>query len=289
MPTKVEKDTFSGRETTGHEWDGLRELNTPLPKWWLYVLAGTVVWALVLMVLYPSVPYFVGHTNGLLGYTQRAEVDAEVKGLVAQRAVFMDRIAKLPIEKVKADPQLDAMALTAGRIAFANNCQPCHGTGGGGRPGFPNLASDVWRWGGTLADIQRTITHGVRSGDPDAHVSQMPRFGLDGMLKPEQIQQVADYVWTLFGNTAPAASVADGKKIFAENCAVCHGANAEGNHDVGTPPLKGHVHLFADTRDEIVAQVTNPRMGVMPAWNKRLDTATIRSLAIYVHSLGGGE
>ena len=289
MPTKIEKDTFSGRDTTGHEWDGLRELNTPLPKWWLYVLAATVVWGLALIVLYPSVPYFVGHTRGLLGYSQRREVDADVKALVAQRSVFMDKIARLPIEQVKQDPQLLAIAQTAGRLAFAENCQPCHGTGGGGRPGFPNLASDVWRWGGTLPDIERTITHGVRNSDPDSHQSRMPRFGADGMLRPAQIQQVVDYVWTLFGNPAPAGGVAAGKQIFADNCVACHGQNAEGNHDVGTPPLKSHVHLFADTRDEIVAQVTDPRMGVMPNWNARLDTATIRSLALYVHALGGGE
>jgi cytochrome c oxidase cbb3-type subunit 3 len=289
MPTKVEKDTFSGRETTGHEWDGLKELNTPLPKWWLYVFAATVVWAIVLMVLYPSVPYITGHTHGLLGYSQRARVDTEVKTLVAQRAAYMDRIAAMPIEQVRQDPQLYAMALTAGRIAFANNCQPCHGQGGAGRPGYPNLADDVWIWGGRLGDIERTITHGVRSGDPDAHMSQMPRFGADNILKPEQVQLVADYVMTLFGHPAPAGGVAAGAKIFAENCAACHGANGEGNREVGAPPLRSHTHLYEDSRAAIVAQITNPRMGVMPNWNTRLDTATIRSLALYVHSLGGGE
>ena len=289
MPTKIEKDTFSGRDTTGHEWDGLKELNTPLPKWWVYVFAACVAWAIVWMALYPSVPYIVGHTKGLLGYTQRAAVDREVKALVAQRSVYMDKIAKLPIEKVKQDPQLDAIALTAGRIAFAENCQPCHGAGGGGQPGYPNLDDDVWIWGGKLADIEQTITHGVRSGDPDAHTSQMPRFGADGILKPEQIQQVADYVWTLFGHESPAASAAAGKQIFADNCAACHGADGQGNRQVGAPPLKSHAHLYGDSRELIVSQVTNPRMGVMPNWNQRLSTATIRSLALYVHSLGGGE
>lgn len=289
MPTKIEKDTFSGRDTTGHEWDGLKELNTPLPKWWVYVFAACVVWAIVWMALYPSIPYVVGHTKGLLGYTQRAAVDRDVKALVAQRSAYMGKIAKLPIEQVKQDNQLDAMAQAAGRIAFAENCQPCHGPGGGGRPGYPNLDDDVWIWGGKLADIERTITHGVRSGDPDAHVSQMPRFGADGILKPGQIQQVADYVWTLYGHESPAAGAAAGKQIFAENCAACHGANGEGNREVGAPPLNSRAHLYGDAREVIVAQVTNPRMGVMPNWNARLDTATIRSLALYVHALGGGE
>lgn len=289
MPTKIEKDAFSGRDTTGHEWDGIKELNTPLPKWWVYVFIACIIFAVVWTVLYPSVPYGTGYTRGLLGYSQRTQVDADVKALVAQRAVFMDKIAALPIAKVKQDPQLDAMAQTAGRIAFANNCEPCHGPGGEGRIGYPNLADDVWIWGGKLTDIENTITHGVRSGDPDAHQSQMPRFGVDGMLKPEQIQHVADYVWTLYGHAAPAASVAAGKQIFADNCAVCHGANGQGNRQVGAPPLKSHAHLYGDSRDVIVSQVTNPRMGVMPNWNARLDVATIRSLAIYVHSLGGGE
>jgi len=289
MPTKIEKDTFSGRDTTGHEWDGLKELNTPLPKWWVYVFAATIVWAVIFMVLYPSVPYVVGHTRGLLGYSQRTEVARDVKALVAQRAVFMDKIANLPIQEVKANPQLDAMAMTAGRIAFAENCQPCHGPGGGGRPGYPNLADDVWLWGGKLSDIQRTITYGIRSGDPKAHVSAMPRFGADGILKPEQVQQVADFVWTLWGGTADAASVAAGKQIYADNCAACHGANGEGNRLLGAPPLKSHAHLYGDTREVIVSQVVNPRMGVMPNWDKRLDPATIKSLTLYVHALGGGE
>lgn len=144
MPTKIEKDALSGRETTGHEWDGLKELNNPLPKWWVYVLGASVVWAFALFVLYPSWPYVTGHTNGLLHYSQRATVDANVKALAAKRAVYMDKIAATPIEAVKQDPQLLAMAMTAGRITFANNCAPCHGTGGEGRVGYPNLADDVW-------------------------------------------------------------------------------------------------------------------------------------------------
>jgi cytochrome c oxidase cbb3-type subunit III len=293
MPTKVEKDALSGRETTGHEWDGLKELNNPLPKWWLWVFAATVVWAVIWMVLYPSVPYIIGHTNGLLGYSQRGQVDADVAALVKQRSEVMDKIAATPIGDIKNDPALYATAMTAGRIAFANNCQPCHGTNGEGRPGYPNLADDTWLWGGKLDQIQQTILHGVRSGDPDAHQSAMPRFGLDAMLKPEEIQQVSDYVYADFyghgDSGASAKDIAAGKELFAANCAVCHGDNGQGNQDVGAPPLKSQTHLYGDTRAAIVNQVSNPHMGVMPAWNKRLDTATIRSLALFVHALGGGE
>jgi cytochrome c oxidase cbb3-type subunit 3 len=290
MPTKIEKDSLSGRETTGHEWDGLKELNNPLPKWWLWTLYACIAFAVVWMVLYPSVPYVVGHTKGLLGYTQRGRVDADVKAVVAQRAVVMDKIAATPIAAVKQDADLYATAITAGRLAFASNCQPCHGAGGGGQIGYPNLADDIWLWGGSLEQIQQTITHGVRSGDPDAHTSQMPRFGADGILKPEQIQQVADYVFiNFYGHTDAAKDTSAGKTLFAANCATCHGENGQGDRDFGAPPLKAQTHLYGDTRGTIVAQVTNPHMGVMPFWNTRLDPATIRSLALYVHALGGGE
>lgn len=289
MPTKIEKDALSGRETTGHEWDGLKELNNPLPKWWVYVLFATIAWAVVWFVLYPSWPGITGHTTGVLHYSTRAAVDADVKALAAQRSAYMDKIAATPIDDVKQDPQLLAMAMTAGRITFANNCAPCHGGGGEGRVGYPNLADDVWLWGGKLGDIETTITHGIRSGDPDARSSAMPRFGADGILKPEQIGEVADYVMTLYGRGEAGKDVAAGRALFADNCAVCHGDNGEGKREVGAPPLKSQVHLYGDTRAVVVAQITNPRQGVMPNWNARLDTATIRSVALYVHALGGGE
>jgi cytochrome c oxidase cbb3-type subunit 3 len=289
VPTKIEKDSLSGRDTTGHEWDGLKELNTPLPKWWLYILYATIVWAVVWFLLYPSVPGVTGYFHGILGYSARSNVERDVKAMEAQHQQSMDKIATSPIAVVRQDPQLLAVATTAGRITFANNCQPCHGPGGEGRIGYPNLADDVWLWGGKLEDIQQTITHGIRSGDPDTRQSQMPRFGADGLLKPEQIQQVADYVMTLFGKAKPGVDVAAGQALFATNCVACHGENGQGNREFGAPPLKSQVHLYNDSRDSVVAQITNPRQGVMPNWNTRLDAATIKSVALYVHSLGGGE
>ena len=289
MPTKIEKDIVTGQETTAHEWDGLRELNTPLPKWWVYTLYATVAWAVVWCVLYPSVPWFNGYFHGLLGYSQRAAVNADVQAVVAQRAATMDRIAALSFDEIRKDPQLMAAAATAGRIAFANNCQPCHAAGGGGQPGYPALAAGAWIWGGTLDAIQQTITHGIRSGDPDAREAQMPRFGADGILKPAEIQQVADYVMTLFGHADAGKDVTAGQKIFAENCAICHGDAGQGDREKGAPRLASQVHLYGNDRATVVAQITTPRMGMMPAWNTRLDPATIKALALYVHSLGGGE
>lgn len=289
MPTKVEKDSVTGQMTTGHEWDGLRELNRPLPKWWLYVLYATIVFAVVYCVLYPSVPYFTGYFHGTLGYSTRVKVDADVAAVAKQRSAYMDQIKVLSFDAIRKDPQLLAAAETAGRITFANNCQPCHGAGGGGNPGYPALAAGNWLWGGTLADIQQTVTFGIRSGLDTARQSQMPKFGVDGILKPDEIQSVADYVMTLFGQPIPGRDVSKGKQLFADNCAVCHGEAGQGNRDVGAPKLAAQTHLIAQDRDGVVAQVTNPHMGVMPNWNLRLDTATIKSVALYVHSLGGGE
>jgi len=290
VPTKIEKDSVTGRETTGHEWDGIKELNTPLPKWWLYVFIATIAWAFGMFVLYPSIPYGPGYFHGLLGYSQREAVDSAVTKIADQRKVEMEKIATLSFADIRKDPAALEIAMTDGRITFAENCQPCHGPGGGGRPGYPALAAGAWIWGGTLEDIQQTITHGIRSGDPDARQSAMPRFGIDGVLKPAEIQAVADYVWSKFyGHPAEGTDLSAGAKLFADNCAACHGADGEGNRQVGAPRLNSRVHLYGDSREAIVAQVTGPRMGVMPSWHTRLDPATIKALALYVHSFGGGE
>lgn len=290
MPTKIEKDSVTGRETTGHEWDGLKELNTPLPKWWVYVFFATIIWAIGFFILYPSVPYGTGYFKGILGYSQRKAVDVDVAAIAGVRKASMDRIAALDFAAIKGDPQLLEVALVGGQAAFATNCQPCHGAGGAGRPGYPALAAGAWIWGGTLDAIQQTVTHGIRSGDPDARNSQMPRFGADQMLPPDQIEQVADFVWSrYYGHVTPNQDVSAGEKLFADNCAACHGDHGQGGREMGAPRLASKVHLYGDSREAIVNQVTLPRQGVMPNWNARLDPATIKAVTLYVHSLGGGE
>ncbi len=289
MTDEIEKDAHTGTETTGHEWDGIRELNTPLPKWWLNTLYVCCAWAAVMCLLYPSIPGIHGYWHGLLGYSTRAAAMQGWHAMQAQHGPAMAQIEKLPIEAVVKDPALLATAEQDGRIVFANNCQPCHGQNGAGRIGYPALGDDVWLWGGKLADIQTTITHGIRSADPDARQSLMPSFGTDNILKPEQIEAVADYVGVWWGVVKPDTDVSVGAKIFADNCAACHGDKGQGNRDFGAPPLNAHIHLYGGSRAAIVAQVTHPRNGVMPNWNARLDPATIKSVAIYVHSLGGGE
>jgi cytochrome c oxidase cbb3-type subunit 3 len=283
-------DAVTGRHTTGHEWDGLKELNTPLPKWWFWTFVATVVWGIGYAIIYPSVPWFNTYFPGVIGYSQRANVAADVKALQAQRAGVMGRLQSMPLAEVKNDPALYAVAMTAGRLTFAENCQSCHGAGGEGRPGFPALAGDAWIWGGGLEDIRTTVVYGIRNGHPEARVAQMPRFGADEVLKPAEIDQVTDFVMTLYNPAAPAGpGAAKGAEVYAENCVACHGDKGQGMREVGGPALRSSVHLYGDTRAAVRAQIVNPRMGVMPAFTTRLDEATIRAVTLYVHGLGGGE
>ena len=289
MPTKGEKDSFTGRETTGHEWDGIRELNTPLPRWWLYTFYATILFAAVYSVLFPAVPWFIGHSKGLLGYTNRGAVDQEMAAVAAAEAPILNRIRAADLETIRRDPQLFAFAAAGGKAAFADNCVPCHRAGGQGAPGYPVLADDDWLWGGSLQAIQQTITHGIRNDDPDSRQSEMPRFGLDGMLTPPQISDVADYVLSLSGTKAPADAIGRGAKIFADNCAACHGEKATGNREVGAPNLTDQIWLYGGDKATVMDVITRARNGSMPSWGRRLDPLTIKMLTIYVHSLGGGE
>ena len=240
-------------------------------------------------MLYPAIPWFGGATKGILGYSSRDAVDAEVAAISAQRAVYMDKIKALSFDDIRKNPQLMAAAMTAGRVAFADNCQPCHGAGGGGNPGYPALAAGNWLWGGTLEEIQKTVTHGVRAAGDDSRQSQMPRFGADGILKPTEIVAVADYVMTMYGTPVANADTTAGAKIYAENCAVCHGDKGQGDRTQGAPRLASRTHLFGDDRAAVIAQINAPRHGMMPPWNTRLDPATIKAVTLYVHGLGGGE
>jgi cytochrome c oxidase cbb3-type subunit 3 len=290
MPTKVERDAVTGTPTTGHEWDGIRELNTPLPKWWVYVLYATIVWSIGYYLLYPAIPWGLGYTQGLLGWSQRHEVVERIAAAQARQAVFVDRVKAASLAEIRADPDLLNFAHAGGRAAFADNCTPCHGSGAAGTVGYPSLADDDWLWGGDLEAIYTTVRHGVRwAADEETRISAMPRFGVDGVLGREQIDDVAEYVLSLGGTATDAAAAARGKPLFADNCAACHGADGKGLREFGAPRLSDRLWLYGGDKDAVVASITNARSGVMPAWATRLDDVTIKQLAIYVHSLGGGE
>jgi cytochrome c oxidase cbb3-type subunit 3 len=290
MPTKIEKDAVTGKTTTGHEWDGIKELNTPLPKWWLYILYATIAWAAVWAIIYPSFPGLSGHFRGTSNWTQRQAIVEDMARARAEQAPFLDRIRAASLDEVRRNPELLTYAMAGGRVAFADNCAGCHGSGGqGARGGFPALVDDDWIWGGSLEDIHATILHGIRNTqDPDARISQMPAYG-GGVLSRAQINDVAEHVLSLSGRSSDAAAVARGAVVYAENCVACHGEKGEGVRDVGGPRLNDPIWLYGGTKAEVVAQITNPRMGVMPPWAGRLDEATIKMLTVYVHTLGGGE
>jgi len=289
MPTKGEKDALTGRETTGHEWDGVRELNTPLPKWWLYTFIASIVFAAGYAVLYPALPWLHGHTTGVLGYTTRGAVASEIAAVAVRQAPIVDRIRTTELTAIPKDPELFAYAVVGGKAAFADNCVPCHRAGGAGAPGYPMLAGDRWLWGGTLEAIHKTISHGVRNDDPDSRQSAMPRFGLDGMLTATQIGDIADYTRSLSGNQAASDAIERGSKLFADNCAVCHGEKGAGNPELGAPNLTAKISLYGNDRATVIDVITRARNSSMPSWSRRLDPVTVKMLAIYVHSLGGGQ
>lgn len=290
MAHNIEKDEVSGTQTTGHAWDGIKELNTPLPKWWLYTFYGCVLWAIGYTVLYPAWPLPGGATPGILGWSSRGQLAQQMDAAAAAQKDTVDKIASMSVDDIMKDPKLLAYAQAGGAAAFKVNCVPCHGAGAAGGNGYPNLNDDDWLWGGTPDAIYTTLQHGIRyTDDPNTRDSQMPNFGIDGILTPEQIDQVANYVVTLSGEPSDATKAEAGKQIFAENCASCHGEDGKGNRDFGAPNLTDKLWLYGGTIEDVKAQVTKPRMGVMPGWTKRLDDAEIKELAIYVHSLGGGE
>ncbi|MBV1797062.1 cytochrome-c oxidase, cbb3-type subunit III [Siccirubricoccus sp. G192] len=289
MPTKIEKDAVTGINTTGHEWDGLRELDNPLPKWWLYVFYASILFALAWVVLYPALP-IRGYT-GLTGWTARGAIGPVLEGERARQEPMLARLRGATPEQIAADPQLRAFALAGGRIAFANNCAGCHGAGGqGAAGGFPSLADDEWIWGGSFDAIQHTIQHGARNGESDdARATQMPRFLADGMLTAPQVSDVAEHVLSLTGRATDQAAAGRGAPLFAENCASCHGERGEGNRDLGAPSLADQIWLYGSDKASVARSISYSRGGVMPAWNGRLDPAIVNMLTVYVHALGGGE
>lgn len=286
-----EIDALTGRSTTGHEWDGIKELNTPLPKWWLYLFYATIVWSFGYWVAYPAWPLISSHTTGILGYASRTDVEAELGALRARRAQRAGALATTELKDIEKDPALLTFALAQGKAAFGDNCAPCHGLSATGSRGFPNLRDDTWLWGGGLADIHQTIAFGIRNGDDRARPGPMPPFGgASGALKREEIVQVANFVRTLSGQQPrQGIDIAKGKELFAANCASCHGDEGRGNRDLGAPNLTGQNWLYGNDEATIIETITLGRGGVMPGWADRLDATTVKALTVYVHSLGGGE
>jgi cytochrome c oxidase cbb3-type subunit 3 len=287
--TDINKDALTGKATTGHEWDGIQELDTPMPRWWLTVLYATIAFSVLWWVLYPAIPSLSGYTKGVLGYNQRQVYDQQAAAAAEAQKVWIDKIAASTTDQINGDAELLNFAMSGGKAIFNENCAACHAPGGAGRPAFPVLADDDWLWGGNLAQIEQTIRHGIRAQDDETRNNVMPNFGTDNVLTGEQISDVAAFVVSLSGGKVDAASAEKGKQVFAENCVACHGEQGKGNPELGAPNLTDSIWLYGSEPKQIVAQITKPRHGVMPAWQGRLTDAQIKMLAVYVHSLGGGQ
>jgi cytochrome c oxidase cbb3-type subunit 3 len=283
-------DNRTEARTTGHEWDGIEELNTPLPRWWVWMFYATIVWSIGYWVVYPSWPLISSYSSGVWEWSSRSAVKDELEALKTLRAPLIAKLRDAPIEEILANPELLNLARAQGRVTFQDNCAGCHGIGAAGAKGYPNLNDDDWLWGGTPKEIIQSITFGIRSGHDKAHAGVMTAFGRDGALKLPEIIAVAEYVRTLSGLSVSAnADLPLGAKVFKEKCAVCHQDNGKGRRDIGAPDLTDTVWLYGSDQQSIIEGIFHGRGGVMPAWVDRLDEVTIKALAAYIHSLGGGK
>ena len=285
---KKDIDNVSGVETTGHEWDGIKELNNPAPRWWLWVFYICIIWSVGYWVVYPAWPTISGATKGYIGWTSHKKLAADQAEIMVRQNVYLEKFSSASLQDIMKDPELYAFAMAGGKAVFKDNCATCHGTGGAGTKGYPNLNDDDWLWGGALDDIHYTIKNGIRSTSEDTRVSQMPAFGKDGMLKLDEINAVVDYALTLSGREKKP-TYEQGAQIFQQNCAACHGAEGKGSRDVGAPNLADKIWLYGGDRKTVYDIVFYARKGVMPTWDGRMDENTMKALAVYLHELGGGE
>ncbi len=305
----------NSKNTTGHVWDDdLQELTNPLPRWWLWSFYATVIFSVIYWLMYPAWPIGQSFTKGVPGvnsiqytartvdgkevqkethWNTRASLMADMNEAAAAQKKWFDKVAATPFEQIAQDADLMQFVQSAGKTLFADNCAACHMSGGQGKIGLaPNLVDDGWMYGGTYDQIQQTITQG-RAG-------VMPAFS--GVLKDDEIVQVANYVLSLSGEAHHAEAAAAGEAIFKNQggCVICHGADARGNPALGAANLVDKVWLWADigaattieAKVEAVRGIISGGMsrGKMPAQGQRLRAEQIKLLTVYVHdSLGGGN
>lgn len=283
-PHPREVDPVTGYDTTGHDWNGIKELNTPFPKLVIWALVLTFAYSVIAWILLPAWPLGRDYTRGLLGLDQGAEAEAGYRDLVAERQDWMARFARTDLATLQSDAALTEIAMPAARRLFADNCAACHGTAGQGGPGFPVLADATWLWSGDPEEIAVTIRHGINAEDPDTRIAEMPVF--DWLERPER-SALARFVAGLHDGTADKASPA--ATLFAENCTSCHGDNGEGGLDVGAPSLIDSAVIYGQDPATVMDILWHGRRGVMPAWGARLSDAEINLLTLYVAGLGDGE
>ena len=288
MEDPKDHDEVTGVDTTGHEWDGIRELNNPLPRWWLWSFYATIVWGIAYTIAYPAWPLISSATGGVLGYSSRAEVAEDIARVDAQNAEVSATLASADLSTLSRDDPAYQYGVAGGGAVFRAHCSQCHGAGAAGAVGYPNLLDDAWLWGGDLEAIEYTVRHGIRNeADPDARYSEMPAFG--DILERDEIAATVEYVLSLSGTEHDAALAGNGAVVFEENCASCHGEAGQGDRELGAPNLSDAIWLYGGSRDAITETIENARFGVMPPWSPRLEEDEIKAVTLYVHQLGGGE
>ncbi len=250
-----ERDPHTGYMTTGHEWNGIKELNTPVPRPVYFFLIVTALFSVVYWVLMPAWPLGVTYTKGLLGIDQRTTVSESLAQAARERAAWSKRIEAESFKDIQADPRLMENVRQTGRTLFGDNCAPCHGSAAQGGKGFPNLTTASWLWGGDPESIAETIRVGINSAHPQSRTSQMMAFGRDQMLKKGEVDDVVAYVRSLsdpaVAKDVPAAKIEAGKAVFAANCVTCHGDNAKGNADLGAPDLTDRFWIYGGDAESI--------------------------------------
>jgi cytochrome c oxidase cbb3-type subunit 3 len=291
------KKATSNVGTTGHEWDGIEELNNPLPRWWVWILYATIVWGVGYTIAYPAWPLVSRATSGVLGYSTRAQVALELAVWNEHNAALNEQLSTSDLTAVAANPDLQNYAVNKGAAVFRANCSQCHGSGAAGvqASGYPSLLDNDWLWGGTIDEIAFTVAHGIRNEQsPDARWVAMPAFG--DVLLADEIDAIANHVLAISGQGHDAALALTGSELYLANCASCHGDAGEGNRVMGAPALDDAIWLYGGDAETIRHSIVNSRFGVMPAWSEEwrpagggLTQAEINAVAAYVHQLGGGE
>ena len=288
-----ERDPYTGYMTTGHEWNGIKELNSPVPRPVYFFLIVAGVFSVIYWILMPAWPLGVTYTRGLLGIDQRVTVSESLKQAALERGIWTGRIESESFKDIQADSRLMDMVRQTGPTLFGDNCAACHGSNAKGGKGFPNLTTVSWLWGGDPENIAETIRVGVNSPHPQTRTSQMMAFGRDQILKKDEIDNVVTYVRSLsdpaIGKQVSATKIDAGKAIFAANCVACHGDDAKGKADLGAPNLADRFWIYGGDAESVHTTVWGGRQGHMPSWEGRLSPLDRKILALYLIDLRGEE